>query len=102
MSRVELVDWASDEEGSIFEHEVEPIQDAVAQTLRPIIFKSVLASVIGREYTRLDSSCQVSSTTVIQHFGRRGQHRIAAFHLFISSHSFLETLWYASRLQISG
>ena len=43
MSRVEPVDWASDKEGSVFDHEVEPIQDAVAQTLRPIIFKSVLA-----------------------------------------------------------
>ena len=43
VSRVEPVDWASDEEGSMFDHEVEPIQVAVAQTLRPIIFKSVLA-----------------------------------------------------------
>ena len=31
----------------MFDHEVEPIQDAVVQTLKPIIFKSVLASVIG-------------------------------------------------------
>ena len=76
MSHVEPVDWASDKEGSVFDHEVEPVQDAVAQTLRPIIFKSVLTSVIGRDYTGLDIRgfvvsdlvavmCDMSNTTFV-------------------------------------
>ena len=48
LSLVESVDWAGDEEGSVFDHEVELIKDAVAQTIRSIIFQNALASLCNR------------------------------------------------------
>ena len=75
-SRVEPIeDYASDGEDSVFDHEVEPLH-AVEKTLRPIIFKSVLGSVIGREYTRCEirgfvvsdlvsAMCDMSSTSFV-------------------------------------
>ena len=61
--------WASDDEGSVFDHEVELTKDAAAQMIRPIMYWPLLSVVTITRNLTLDvlvaSMCDISNMTFI-------------------------------------